>query len=43
MKIKTISLSWFRGAADMVSLEPDCKSEVSSVMVQLSGTLIDLL
>jgi predicted ABC-type ATPase len=28
MRIKTIQLSWFRGAADPVSLEPDCKSMV---------------
>jgi len=28
MRIKAISLSWFRGAADAVSLEPDCKSMV---------------
>jgi len=28
MRIKSIELSWFRGAADPVSLEPDCKSIV---------------
>jgi DNA repair exonuclease SbcCD ATPase subunit/DNA-directed RNA polymerase subunit RPC12/RpoP len=28
MRIKTVQLSWFRGAADSVSLEPDCKSMV---------------
>lgn len=28
MRIKDIQLSWFRGAADPVSLEPDCKSMV---------------
>lgn len=28
MRIKIIELSWFRGAADPVSLEPDCKSMV---------------
>lgn len=28
MRIKTIQLSWFRGAAHPVSLEPDCKSMV---------------
>jgi recombinational DNA repair ATPase RecF len=28
MRIKAIQLSWFRGAADPVSLEPDCKSMV---------------
>ena len=28
MRIKVIELSWFRGAADPVSLEPDCKSMV---------------
>ncbi len=28
MRIKAIRLSWFRGAADSVSLEPDCKSMV---------------
>ena len=28
MRIKAIQLSWFRGAADSVSLEPDCKSMV---------------
>ncbi len=28
MRIKAIRLSWFRGAADPVSLEPDCKSMV---------------
>ncbi|WP_332445698.1 AAA family ATPase [Dehalococcoides mccartyi] len=28
MKVKAISLSWFRGAADAVSLEPNCKSMV---------------
>lgn len=28
MRIKAISLSWFRGAADPVSLEPGCKSMV---------------
>lgn len=28
MRIKIIQLSWFRGAADPVSLEPDCKSMV---------------
>lgn len=28
MRIKTISLSWFRGAADPISMEPDCKSMV---------------
>lgn len=28
MRIKSIQLSWFRGAADPVSLEPDCKSMV---------------
>jgi len=28
MRIKTICLSWFRGAADPVSLEPACKSMV---------------
>lgn len=28
MRIKTIQLSWFRGAADPVSLDPDCKSMV---------------
>ena len=26
MRIKNIQLAWFRGAADAVSLEPDCKS-----------------
>lgn len=26
MRIKAVQLSWFRGAADPVSLEPDCKS-----------------
>jgi recombinational DNA repair ATPase RecF len=28
MRIKAIELTWFRGAADPVSLEPDCKSMV---------------
>ena len=28
MRIKSMQLSWFRGAADPVSLEPDCKSMV---------------
>jgi hypothetical protein len=28
MRIKAVQLSWFRGAADPVSLEPDCKSMV---------------
>ena len=28
MRIKSIQLAWFRGAADLVSLEPDCKSMV---------------
>lgn len=28
MRIKAISLSWFRGAADPVSLEPACKSKI---------------
>ena len=28
MKIKSIQLSWFRGAADPISLETDCKSVV---------------
>ena len=28
MRIKAITLSWFRGAADPVSLELDCKSMV---------------
>ena len=28
MRIKSIQLAWFRGAADPVSLEPDCKSMV---------------
>jgi len=28
VRIKTISLSWFRGAADPISMEPDCKSMV---------------
>jgi chromosome segregation ATPase len=28
MRIKTIQLAWFRGAADPVSLEPECKSMV---------------
>lgn len=28
MRIKSIELSWFRGAADPVLLEPDCKSMV---------------
>ena len=28
MRIKAIEVSWFRGAADPVSLEPDCKSMV---------------
>lgn len=28
MRIRAIQLSWFRGAADPVSLEPDCKSMV---------------
>lgn len=28
MRIKSITVSWFRGAADAVSLEPDCKSMV---------------
>lgn len=28
MRIRTISLSWFRGAAHLVSLEPECKSIV---------------
>lgn len=28
MRIKAIHLSWFRGAADPVSLDPDCKSMV---------------
>ena len=28
MRIKSIQLSWFRGAADPVSLEPNCKSMV---------------
>ena len=28
MRIKSIELAWFRGAADPVSLEPDCKSMV---------------
>ena len=28
MRIKSIELSWFRGAADPVSLEPNCKSMV---------------
>jgi hypothetical protein len=28
VRIKAIGLSWFRGAADPVSLEPDCKSMV---------------
>ena len=26
MRIKAIRLSWFRGAADPVSLEPNCRS-----------------
>lgn len=29
MRIKSIELSWFRGAADPVALEPDCKSMVA--------------
>ncbi len=28
MRIKVIQLSWFRGASDPVSLEPNCKSMV---------------
>ena len=28
MRIKSIALEWFRGAADRVALEPDCKSLV---------------
>ena len=28
MRIKSIQLAWFRGAADPVSLEPNCKSMV---------------
>jgi len=28
VRIKTITLSWFRGAADPISMEPDCKSMV---------------
>lgn len=28
MRIKAITISWFRGAGDPVSLEPDCKSMV---------------
>ena len=28
MRIKAIKLAWFRGAADPISLEPDCKSMV---------------
>ena len=28
MRIKSIQLAWFRGAADSVSLEPNCKSMV---------------
>ena len=28
MRIKSIRLAWFRGAADPVSLEPNCKSMV---------------
>ena len=28
MRIKSIQLAWFRGAADPISLEPDCKSMV---------------
>jgi predicted ATP-dependent endonuclease of OLD family len=28
MIIKAIQLSWFRGAADPISLEPECKSMV---------------
>lgn len=28
MRIKSIALEWFRGAADRVTLEPDCKSLV---------------
>jgi recombinational DNA repair ATPase RecF len=28
MRIKAITISWFRGAADAVSLEPNCKSMV---------------
>jgi len=28
MRIKSVTLSWFRGAAESVSLEPDCKSMV---------------
>ena len=28
MRIKAIQLAWFRGAADPISLEPDCKSMV---------------
>jgi recombinational DNA repair ATPase RecF len=28
MRIKSITISWFRGAADAVSLEPNCKSMV---------------
>ena len=28
MRIKSIQLAWFRGAADPVSLDPDCKSMV---------------
>ena len=28
MRIKSIELAWFRGAADPVSLEPNCKSMV---------------
>ena len=28
MRIKSIELEWFRGAADPVSLEPNCKSMV---------------
>ncbi|MDO8700505.1 MAG: AAA family ATPase, partial [Deltaproteobacteria bacterium] len=28
MRIKSIELEWFRGAADPVTIEPDCKSLV---------------
>ena len=28
MRIKTIDLSWFRGAADVISMNPECKSMV---------------
>lgn len=28
MRIKTLQMSWFRGAGNLVSLEPDCKSMV---------------